>query len=670
MIKKFKNFDASEFLNRKRALKEALDTEDTSVENLEVDPDVNEDDVITGKAVYDDPFLVKIASIIGKKLNSLNLGTFSIYHDIVYMNGMPGVWFQGQEGEKDIICFRDTNRKVISVFKDFKLGGTNKAVVTYSTEKFGFKDMIDQLVDDLQQPAPSVNEGLIVEAGGYGDGYSDKNIANFKRMNWYDKKYMYDLLSSTKKGDAVLKMVAGMNSGDRDVNRILSSFGSVTKGSCKYIVGLTNDIISSRYAGVNKDMDDLISEYKSKYTGSGPAIATSYGDEFITSEYEDEEEEARRKAIEAEEEARREKEAIEYEETINELSEVTTAMCHYVKQNGNLSRDDESVMSRRGVLLTGKGGIGKTHEVKKVLKQENMVENKDYIWISLDQTTSDAIYTYMYDYNGKMIIFDDAPKLFDGEYRIALWKNALQTEIEDCKIGYPKGESKLNVYNVRNLHGDRQRRYYYEIGRKSDDDKMDFFKKEMRKRGLKVTSGRGADVSKVSGIPAGFGRVSSDGELDDAEIQSIMNKISDIWKEESDSTKPSMPNTFIFKGVVIIITNESRDKFIAEVGQGNWSAIKSRFDNFDMSPSAESIWSVIKKKIMAEYGETSIPDDLCAIPRDITEDFVTEVDALIADYPMAPLTWRTIKAFGKILRGEPGRSRWKRTLRKELEITD
>ena len=51
-------------------------------------------------------------------------------------------------------------------------------------------------------------------------------------------------------------------------------------------------------------------------------------------------------------------------------------------------------------------------------------------------------------------------------------------------------------------------------------------------------------------------------------------------EEEERQMKPAMPNQFIFTGVVIIITNEPRDKFEQSVGSGNWGAIKSRFTNF------------------------------------------------------------------------------------------
>lgn len=652
MVEKFKNFDVRAYLDSRR-VNEDLDAQVDEIPEIpEEDSEFSEDEVITGTAVYEDQYLKKIANIIKRHLTAANIGKFGIYHDIVYLNGVPGVWFYGiDDNERHVVCCRDTNRKYISVFREFNVGGEYKALVTYSTEKFGFKDMIDQLIEDLKSDVP-VNEELLLEAGGFGDGYSAKNIANFKKLPWSDKEFMYKLVSTIKKGDAILEVTSLMNNGDRDMNRILLTFGSQTAGSCKYIVGLANDILSNRYAGKNPDFDDLVREYNAHGSGAGPAIAVNNGIEYEVTDEEVAEEE-RQNASKAAEEARLKEDLENYEETLIGLKDTTEAMCNYVKQHGKLDREDKSVMARRGVLLTGKGGIGKTHTLKQVLKEKNMKENTDYVWISSDSTTSDALYTTMYEFNGKLIIFDDAPKLFEGDYRISMWKNALQTDLEDCKIGYPKGDSKLNVYNVRRLKGDRQRQYFMEIGRKSGEDKNDFYKKEMKKYGLKYSK------YKSNGI-------SSDDNLSDDEINSIMSKIDDLWKEEEDNTQPSMPNNFIFTGCVIIISNDTREKFEASVGKGGWEAIQTRFRNFDISPLAESLWSVIKKKILTEYNDKSLADDFCSIPRNMTMEFIEEVEKLITDTAYQGINWRTIRAFGDILRGQKGLRTWKRQLRDEL----
>lgn len=660
MIKKFKNFDVREYLNSKK-VNEEIDL--TDVNTVEDDPEFPEEEVIDGTAVYDNPYLLKIANIIKRKLATTNLGEFGIYHDIVYLNDVPGVWFYGLEDDtKNIVCCRDTNGKSISVFNHFEIGNENTAIVTYSTEKLGFKDMIDQLIFDLQDPIP-VTEGVVNEAVRYGDGWTVDNVKRFEKLSWDDKDYTYDFIRKFGKGKATSEFFDCIVSNDPDACRIIKTFvnGEPKKdgdGQSRYLMSFADAVVNAatggRMAGsVQKAvdagiLDNLISEYK----GGKPAISTTAGMSYEVSDEEAAAEE-KRAARDARRDAILKEDMENYEETLIGLRDTTEAMCNYVKQNGKLDREDKSVMSRRGILLTGKGGIGKTYTLKQVLKEKNMVENRDYVWISSDSTTSDSLYTTMYEYNGKLIIFDDAPKLFDGDYRISMWKNALQTDIEDCKVGYPKGDSKLNVYNIRRLKGDRQRQYFMEIGRKSGEDKSDFYKKEMKKYGLMYSKHKPGGVSSSEG-------------LEEDEIASLMAKIDDAWKEEEDNTQPAMPNQFIFRGVVIIISNDTREKFEMSVGKGGWEAITTRFRNFDISPMAESLWGVIKKKILTEFNDKTIDDDLCAIPRDMTEEFIDEVESLIGDPNYGGINWRTIRAFGDILRGTKGRRTWKKQLRDEL----
>lgn len=666
MIKKFKNFDADEFLNKKKALKEAVgsvENEDKTMEVPEDDPDdIPEGEVIFGTPVYKDQYLLKISHIVGKKLKAAGLGNFGVAYNIVYLNNVPGVRFYETEGTRSIICCRDTNEKSISIFNNFDVGKENVAIVTYSTKKLGFKDMIDQLVDDLK--GGIVNEGVINEAADrYGSGWTVKEVMSFEKLDHDERDFVYGFIRKFGKTTAAAQFLALASGGDPVATRVWKKYkgtDDVKGGPVKYMMDMANTVVTaangvkqggSYQAAVDDGiLDNLIADCK----GAGPAIVTKSEVSYDTGEDVDEFE-ARRAEMEAKHEAEIEEDAKNYEETIGSMKAITEAMCNYVKQNGKLNRDDKSIMSRRGILITGKGGIGKTHSIKEALKEKNMVINRDYVWAGSGCSTADAVYKLMYDFNGKMLVFDDSPKLFDGDYRISMWKNALQTDLEDCLIGYPGKESKLSVYDVRRLKGDRQKKYYTEIGRKSLDDKAEFFKKEMKARGIKYSP-----TSKDKAVPM----ASSD--LSPEEADEIYDKLKERWKEEEANTKPSMPNEFIFTGLVIIISNYSRDRFIQEVGTGNWDAISSRFTNFDVAPKAESLWRVMKKRILNDFNDKSIADENCAIPRDMTEEFIEEVESLISNKDYQSINWRTITMFHDILNGAPGRKTWKSTLRNEL----
>lgn len=655
MIKKFKNFDAEGFLAKKKALKEAAEIERDVMEVQEPDSSVSKEDVIVGKPVYDDPYLLKIANIVGKKLK--NIGDFGVGYYVVYLNNVPGVRFFEKEGNKSIVCCRDTNGKSISIFNDFEAGKENVAVVTYSTKKLGFKDMVDQMIYDLQNKEP-IEEGF---AGRIGAGYTEKNVKNFERLSDDDRQYVYGFIRDYGIKNAVDQYFLLIQDKDPVATKILSSFigGPLAEkdGQTRYMMDCANAVMTLASGGrvpgsVQKAVDaGVFDNLVKSYSGAGPAIATSAGMSYEVGEEEDEFEKRRK----IREDALKEKIKVdteEYEATTKELEQVLTAMCNYVKQNGVIDKDDKSIMSRRGILLTGKGGIGKTHTLKKVLKEKNMVLNRDYVWAGSGCSTADSVYQLMYEYNGKMLVFDDSPNLFDGDYRVSMWKNALQTEIEDCLIGFPGKESKLKVYNVRRLKGDRQKRYFTEIGRKSADDKTEFYKKEMKKYSLYFS-------------PSVPGGVASKEDVDKEMIDVYMQKIDDAWKDEEENTQPAMPNEFIFKGIVIIISNSEREVFMNDIGKGNWDAISSRFDNYDLAPLAESIWTVMKNQIMAEYEDKSIPDDMCAIPRDMVEEFIEEMEKLLGE-GLQGITWRTLPLMHDTLNGKPGREIWKRVLRREL----
>ena len=668
MIQKFKSFDADEFLEKKNALREAaiktdnIEDENQTMEIPEDDPDdIPEDEVIFGTPVYKDPYLLKISHIVGKRLKAAGLGDFGVAYNIVYLNNVPGVRFFINGGNRSIICCRDTNEKSISVFDNFEIGKENVAIVTYSTKKLGFKDMIEQLIDDLKGDA--VNEGVINEAADrYGSGWTAKEVMAFEKLDHDERDFVYSFIRKWSKTGAGAQFLALADGGDPVAKRIWKKYkgtDDIKAGPVKYMMDLANTVLAAA-SGVKQGgsyqaavddrvLDNLIADCK----GAGPAIVTKSEVSYDTGEDVDEFE-ARRADMEAKHEAEIEKDAQHYEDTISSMKAITEAMCNYVKQNGKLDKDDKSIMSRRGILITGKGGIGKTHSIKEALKEKNMMINRDYVWAGSGCSTADAVYKLMYDFNGKMLVFDDSPKLFDGDYRISMWKNALQTELEDCLIGYPGKESKLSVYDVRRLKGDRQKKYYTEIGRKSLDDKTEFYKKEMKRYGIKQSGVSGKYVPTAAS------------DLSQEEVDEIMLKIDERWKEEEANTKPSMPNEFIFTGLVIIISNYSRERFIQEVGTGNWDAISSRFTNFDVAPMAESLWRVMKKRILSDFNDKSIDDENCAIPRDMAEEFIAEVESLISNKDYQSINWRTITMFHDILNGAPGRKTWKETLRNEL----
>ena len=119
------------------------------------------------------------------------------------------------------------------------------------------------------------------------------------------------------------------------------------------------------------------------------------------------------------------------------------------------------------------------------------------------------------------------------------------------------------------------------------------------------------------------------------------------------------------------MSNLDKETFVDSVGgPSSWKALRSRFVNFNISPYSETLWNVIKEQILDEYNNESLNDDLCMIPRNMTEEFIEEVEKLLAEDPCDGFTYRTIAGFSIILRGAPGLRSWKSKLRRELTGED
>ena len=140
MLKKFKDFDVEQY--RLKTILESLDENGAS--NVKID------DTMLETPIADDKYLLKMSRVIMKALKKAGYTDYAPYGTIVYLNNVPGVWFSNVDGTgKSIVACRNSYTKVLAVFNNFKLGGNNKAEVTYSSEKVGLLDMINQVIDEL-----------------------------------------------------------------------------------------------------------------------------------------------------------------------------------------------------------------------------------------------------------------------------------------------------------------------------------------------------------------------------------------------------------------------------------------------------------------------------------------------------------------------------------------
>ncbi len=76
-------------------------------------------------------------------------------------------------------------------------------------------------------------------------------------------------------------------------------------------------------------------------------------------------------------------------------------------------------------VITGEGGLGKTHSVIECIKSNNL-EDKDFV-IFKGYSTARGLYNTLYDNNGKLIVFDDCDSILEDKVALNILKSALDS---------------------------------------------------------------------------------------------------------------------------------------------------------------------------------------------------------------------------------------------------
>ena len=632
MIKSFKDFD-KELKGQK--IYEAIDDIHEENENI-----FTEEDVIVPEMISDNKYLLKMSRIVLKRLEKSGLGDFGVNPTIVTIDDVPGVYFYNYDNPlMNIVICRNVHGKHAYLFKNFEIGANNVADLVLSTEKLGFSDIIDQLIYNLSPDA--IDEGLICEWVEGSFNYSEKDVEKVANMPIDVRQTIVNLLKDDSANGVAKKIFNNNTVTPFSVlyNEIESVYGRINQSNVKKVVDIFDRALNKKteHDEVYNVLNDL------KFSGK-TAISSTSGVSAMVEDDMEEFSEAYKKRIE--------QDTAEYESSMERIYEMAAAMCRYVKQNGDLDDDDLSALPKRAMIITGKGGIGKSHSIEKALEDEGMIEDRDYYNMTSGSTAVQALFKKLYDYNGKLLIFDDSGELFNSTYKLNMWKHALDPDVDksDIELSRAAVGDKLGANMYVPAGKTRQERYFLEVGHSSEEEKTKFFtqrKKELRK---KYTTDMG--------------------ELSISE-NDILNMVSDEWNMREEEKEPLMPNKFKYNGVVIIISNDTRDAFKKEVGVGNWNAIVDRMRSFDLHPMAESIWAVIKKKLLKErdMSEEILPSKMCMIPRDIVDEFIEEVERLLEMPQYREMTFRIVaKDMHRVLNGSKGRAHWKEDLAGLMDI--
>lgn len=663
MIKSFKDFD-EELKGQK--IYEAVD--DINSEN-----NINTDDLLKEmipEMVSDDKFLSKIAIIVLKKLNASGLGKFSVYPAIVNIDNVPGVYFyKYDDPTMNIVICRNINNKYAYYFKNFKWGSQNVADLVLSTIKFGFSEIIQKLISYIKPNA--IEEGLICEwEEGSTYTYDENYVEKAQKLKTTTKESILDVIKLRQPNGkfysykSVCDTIWKNSDVTSDIEKVFNKKVTPT-GYFKNVISLffnayhcitkREDVINVLYD--TKEYNTIKSKFKNNNlesgddgsgddgsgngdsdddgTGNGGIITIKNVTINISNggiKYTDE------KLQEIEQDLEN------YEQSMDDIEEIANVMCQYVRNNGDLTRDEKSILTKRGMIITGDAGTGKTQVLEKVILEKNkdLIKDKDYYWVRSGSTNAAALYKKLYNYNGKLIIFDDTGDLFTGEYKGSLWKNAFKSTLKSGEIELNKENGGDKMYDPTDMT--RRERYFNEVGHIGVDEELNFklpLQKKLEQAQLMANGGK---------------RLTSDDRID------IKNEVDKAWKHELSKREPKMPNRFIYNGLVIIISNLDRKTISKNIGEQNWKAIIRRMHSFEINPCTIAIWSRIKT-IMLNDQKNNTPDELCLIPQNDINDVIEEVEKNLSDPEYQYITFGTIIDIQTALQGPSGRAKWKNKLK-------
>jgi hypothetical protein len=78
------------------------------------------------------------------------------------------------------------------------------------------------------------------------------------------------------------------------------------------------------------------------------------------------------------------------------------------------------------LIVTGEGGLGKTHAVTQAIQNADLILNDDYVFIK-GYSTARGLYNALYDNNNRLIVYDDCDSILEDKVALNILKSALDS---------------------------------------------------------------------------------------------------------------------------------------------------------------------------------------------------------------------------------------------------
>ena len=621
-MEKIKTIDEFGLLNESKKIDDRLKSISTNLKELESS---SNDFILGDTLVRNNEKLSKLAIFLINKLKAT--GSNWVLHPTIHNFDVDGKTLTGivfYDSAYIVICFVKSAGYTSSTIVIYKRDDVNslsdlpeKTLVTISSDKVGLMEMATIMTDIING---GVNESFIFEgeeddSDDGGESTSKSTPLGTGKANLSDKlsPFVYDIRKDQNKGVldamvAVLKTVtvddfktAFYGKNQKSIDKIIAATDQETYDK---ILQYMDRIGLSDKSNMVKGVADTVKVYATM------GVWVDYSAKFKASIKREEE------SMTSYEEAY-EKNKNDYETALGQIERVTRGMCQYVKRGHNVDAVDEeyryAIKTLRGLLICGTAGSGKTYTMHKVFKELGMREGVDYRDWGTASKSKTALYNYMYEYNGKLVVLDDAGDFISD--RDEFWLHLLQPG-DEVKAPTEQGSSYYDPTN-------RSRRAKYRL---------------------------------ESMVPIKT--------LTDKEIKAMGDeKYNAFMEEQFSNPKLKRPNKFKFDGCVIIITNLSpADLNKLTSARGVFSAIKSRFNISVVAPAADVLWNTMKDTIKKEHDDDSMNDDLRIIPNSHYEQFVDFMDDVIINKKYGndyiEMTWRLPLFIGQALRSGLSERAW------------
>lgn len=608
----------NEFLNESKLNEELKNINDEIIDDEIID---DEDyDFEKPEFVSDDKFLTKVTRIVLRKLKKSFNFNWNVYPFILKINGNKCTMINTET--TFLILFKDGIEKKIALFKENPINNNIKSDVVVSTRKLGFLAMIKNLVDLLKldfgddvvleakeiipRTEPEIKPvgtksttasvsnlldalcGPIGKSGSRIGGHADDKDINeyLKLFELYDNPEITHLMTDDE-FDETNPLYEIQNALYRTRSGALNSVNGTQ------VTNLIHMILCGSTYNLKPDVAKLLPTVWFWQGGKSGRLAT-----FVDTKTGLWRVEESSDVIDAE--------VNSLDRKMSKIQTLTSVLFNYVIEGGKNGTDSEvrrTIGQKRGLFITGTGGLGKSEGIRKAIAETGAKENIDYIKLTT-APTEQSIYKDLYRYNNMVILYDDTDEYFDDTNKVKLYKAACSQNEVDRRIDAPgvkgsAGSNNSTFYDVKGNTLTRRERYFLEVGTISNYEKKKWIEK--KKSDLK----REEEVL-LKDDPS-FTKSSED--------EIYKRAVSEFEEYASEHQRAMVPNRFTFNGFFVFITNIpiERYKNLPSM-KPHWGALSGRLKVIDISPRQRIIWEWIKSKIMKDAENTELEDEMRILP--------------------------------------------------------